>query len=413
MIRVFSQYVSPKTFLLVGLEAVLMVLSLLCSVRLRCWGDFNAFASYTGEPRFGWRVLLVVVIYQICFYLNDLYDPQPSQRRPDQALRLAQSLGAASLFLGLLYIVVPSLLVGRGVFLLNMILAAGFVVFSRVAVDRLWVATPAQKIVILGSGGLASTVAREIAGRKDLRMELLGFVEPGSAASPCDTLFGRPILGHVDSLESLACELDVSRIIVAMEDRRGMLPVATLVKLRVHGIVVEDAHSAIAALTGRVWLNAVRPSWFVFSEGFYRSRLTLLIKRALDIYFGLLGLVVSSPIMALVAIAIKLDSHGPILYRQERTGWRSRPFNVLKFRSMRVDAEAQSGAKWADVNDPRVTRLGAYLRKFRLDELPQFWNVLRGDMSFVGPRPERPVFVAELRKLIPYYDERHSVSTLR
>jgi exopolysaccharide biosynthesis polyprenyl glycosylphosphotransferase len=164
----------------------------------------------------------------------------------------------------------------------------------------------------------------------------------------------------------------------------------------------------MAALTGRVWLNAVRPSWFVFSDGFHRSRITNLIKRSLDICFGLLGFMISLPVMVLVAIAVKLESPGPVLYRQERIGWRSKTFEVLKFRSMRTDAE-KDGAQWATINDSRVTGIGKHLRKFRLDELPQFWNVLRGDMSFVGPRPERAVFIAELRKHIPYYDERHSV----
>jgi sugar transferase (PEP-CTERM system associated) len=408
MIRIFSQYVSPKSLLLVGLETVLMTVSLVCAVWLRFWNDTVGFQAYTDLPHFAWQAAVVVSIYQVCFYFNDLYDAQPNERRDDQALRLGQSLGAASLLLGLLYFLVPSLLVGRGVFFLNMLLVTGFVLISRVALDRLWIATPGQNILILGSGSLASTVAREIANRQDLRLNLLGFIQEDSTGTPQSTLFGRPILGETRELEPLASTMGVSRIIVAMEDRRGMLPTAALVKLRVQGVVVEDAHSAIAALTGRVWLSAVRPSWFVFSDGFRRSRITTLLKRSLDICFGLVGFVLSLPVMLLVAAAVKLDSRGPVLYRQERVGWKSRPFEVLKFRSMRVDAE-RGGAQWAIVDDPRVTRIGKYLRKFRLDELPQFWNVIRGDMSFVGPRPERAVFVAELRKHIPYYDERHSV----
>ena len=153
----------------------------------------------------------------------------------------------------------------------------------------------------------------------------------------------------------------------------------------------------------------VRPSWFIFSDGFHRSRVTLVLKRIIDLFFGLLGLVLSSPIMVLVAIAVLLDSKGPVLFKQTRIGWRGNRFEVLKFRSMRVDAEATTGAQWAQKNDDRVTRVGRYLRKYRLDELPQFINVIRGDMSFVGPRPERPIFVDQLRNLISYYDERHSV----
>ena len=410
MIRIFSQYVSLKSLLLIGLESGLLALSLVCAVRLRFWSDASEFDAYTDLPHFAWQVVVVVVIYQLCFYLNDLYDTQATERRDDQALRLGQSLSAASLLLGLLYFLVPSLLIGRGVFFLNMIVAVGFTLLSRIALDRLWLVTPVRNVLILGTGALAFTVAREITKRQDLKINLLGFVQD-SPASPGESpmVFGRTVVGLASALESLVLKNRVSTIIVAMEDRRGVLPTAALVKLRVQGVIVEDAHSIIAALTGRVWLNTVRPSWFVFSDGFRRSRLNSLFKRTLDICFGVVGFLLSLPIMIMTGAAVKLDSEGPMLYRQERVGWRGRPFEVLKFRSMRVDAEAENGAQWAAVNDPRTTRIGKYLRRFRLDELPQFWNVLRGDMSFVGPRPERPIFVAELRKEIPYYDERHSV----
>jgi exopolysaccharide biosynthesis polyprenyl glycosylphosphotransferase len=171
---------------------------------------------------------------------------------------------------------------------------------------------------------------------------------------------------------------------------------------------VEDAHSTIAALTGRVWLETVKPSWFVFSDGFQRSLLTLLLKRLIDLICGLAGLLLTFPLMLLIAVAIRLESKGPIIFRQTRVGLRGKPFKLLKFRSMRADAE-QFGAVWASEKDPRITRIGRILRKYRLDEMPQFVNIIRGQMSFVGPRPERPVFVEQLRRDISYYDERHSV----
>jgi len=172
---------------------------------------------------------------------------------------------------------------------------------------------------------------------------------------------------------------------------------------------VEDAHTTLSSLTGRIWLESIQPSWFVFTDGFRRSAATLAIKRALDLAFSMIGLVISLPIMALVAAAVRLDSKGPAIYRQKRVGLGGREFEVLKFRSMRVDAEQANGAQWARKDDPRITRVGRFVRKFRLDELPQFVNVIRGEMSFVGPRPERRVFVEQLRKDISYYDERHSV----
>jgi exopolysaccharide biosynthesis polyprenyl glycosylphosphotransferase len=182
-----------------------------------------------------------------------------------------------------------------------------------------------------------------------------------------------------------------------------------LVHLRVGGLEVEDAHTVLAALTGRIWLRTVRPSWFVFSGGFRRSRTSLLVKRVMDLAFGLIGLALLAPLMLVVSIAIRMDSNGPVVYRQERVGCGGKVFHLLKFRSMKVNAEAENGAQWAQKNDPRVTRVGRFLRKFRLDELPQFVNVMRGEMSFVGPRPERPCFVDHLRDQFPLYDERHSV----
>jgi len=238
-------------------------------------------------------------------------------------------------------------------------------------------------------------------------MKLTGFVT--AAAGRVENHFGIPVLGSAHQMEAIAHEHGISRIIVALEDRRGALPIRELVTVRVQGVRVEDATTALSALTGRIALHAVRPSWFVFSDGFYRSRWNDVLKRVLDIFGSICGLILSSPVMLLVALAIKLDSRGPVFYRQTRVGGKRKHFEVIKFRSMRVDAEKGTGAQWAQEDDPRVTRVGRFLRKYRLDEFPQFLNVIRGDMSFVGPRPERPCFVEELRKAIPYYDERHSV----
>jgi sugar transferase (PEP-CTERM system associated) len=290
-------------------------------------------------------------------------------------------------------------------------LVGAFVTINRVVLDRAWqIAAPKQNIAILGTQEMAMNVARELTARDDLNVSLVGFIEarPGDSG-PAKTLFGHRVIGAAEELERLAPEHRIARIIVAMEDRRGRMPVRELVRLRVQGVRVEDAHTTMSSLTGRVWLESIHPSWFVFSEGFRRSPLNLAVKRALDLSFGIFGLILSLPIMVVVALAVKLDSKGPAIFRQERVGLGGRTFQVLKFRSMRVDAEQTSGAQWATKDDPRATRFGRFIRKFRLDELPQFLNVIRGEMSFVGPRPERPVFVDQLRKDISYYDERHSV----
>jgi sugar transferase (PEP-CTERM system associated) len=409
MIRVFNQYISPKTVILMIVEGIFIALALLCGARIRFWGNPSEFSNYIGLPEFLIQGLVFVAVLQICFYYCDLYNLNATWRRNEQWIAVGQSLGSGCLLLGLLYFIFPELLLGRGIFFLSLVLVPLFVGSSRLVLDRIWQSSALkEKLVILGAGDLAQSVGKELLRRKDLNIQLVGFVDlqaNGSGGSMLD----RPVLGGAgERLQDLVSAHEISRIIVALDDRRNQLPTRDLVRLRVEGIRVEDAHTTISALTGRIWLETVKPSWFVFSDGFRRSTLVLILKRAIDLAAGILGLVVCLPVMALVAIAIRLDSKGPVIYRQRRVGLRGKHFEVLKFRSMRVDAE-RNGAQWAMAKDPRVTRVGGFLRKYRLDELPQFLNVIRGEMSLVGPRPERPEFVEELRKQISYYDERHSV----
>ena len=408
MIRVFNQYVSGKSFLLMAVEALLIVVSLISAVRLRFWNNPAEALSYLSIPDFAVQTTVVVFVCLACFYYNDLYDLSAGYSAVERVLRVEQSLGAASLLLGLLYFMVPGLLLGRGVFIIGMVLVTALVILSRKLLDKAWqLSAPMQRVMILGTGQLAMELARELTRRGDLSMKLEGFV--GGSQDKSEKIFGFPVLGPTSEMEAIAKERAVSRIIVAMEDCRGTLPTRELVTLRVQGVRVEDAASALSGLTGRVSLRAVKPSWFVFSDGFHRSKWIDLLKRVLDLAAGAIGLAVSMPIMIVVALVVRLESKGPIIFRQTRVGRMGKCFEVLKFRSMSDDAEKTNGAQWASENDPRVTRIGRFLRKYRLDELPQFVNVIRGEMSFVGPRPERPCFVEELRKTIPYYDERHSV----
>jgi sugar transferase (PEP-CTERM system associated) len=388
------------------MEAAVILLALLAAVKLRFWNNPAELTSYLSFPEFAVQSVIVMVVCMACFYNNDLYDLSLGYNTMDRALKVQQSLGFASLLLGLLYFLFPDLLLSRGVFVIGMLLATVLVILSRRVLDKAWQLTgPMQRVIILGTGELAGQLACEMKRRHDLSMRLEGFVgNPGVA----DEILGYPILGPIGNLEEIAKERGISKIIVALEDRRGSLPTRELVTLRVQGIRVEDGPTALSGLTGRISLHAVRPSWFVFSDGFHRSRWNDVAKRTLDLLFGMVGLLISSPLMALVGLAVKLDSKGPVIYRQVRVGRMGKRFEVFKFRSMCVDAE-QDGARWASENDPRITRIGRFLRKYRLDELPQFINVIQGSMSFVGPRPERPVFVEELKKTIPYYDERHSL----
>jgi sugar transferase (PEP-CTERM system associated) len=408
MVRVFNQYVSLKSLLLILLEDILIAGGLFCGAKLRFLEDAAEFDHFVRLPNFGVQVLIVVIAVQLCFYYSDLYSFTHIRSRNGEIVDICQSIGIACLILGVLYYIFPALLLGRGVFFIGVGISGALVFGSRLLLDHAWRAAASQhRVLILGSGESAVTIARELTRRGDLNVHLVGLVHEESAEP--GTVFGHPILGGMDRLEEIAVQHGVTRIVVALADRRGVLPVRELVTLRVQGIIIEDVHSAIAALSGRVWLSVVKPGWFVFSEGFHRSRFTLITKRCLDILFSVLALAVSLPVIAVVALAVRLDSKGPVLYRQTRVGLGGRCFEVLKFRSMSVNAENGKGAQWARQNDPRVTRVGRRLRKYRLDEFPQLINVIRGDMSFVGPRPERPAFVEMLRKEIPYYDERHSV----
>jgi len=386
-------------------ESILILLGLLAAARLRFWNDPVALGAYVDSSSFLLQSLTVLVVIQICFYYNDLYDLSERISRGEEVVRLGQALGAACIILGILYVLFPGLLVGRGVLVIAVSLILAGVAATRFGLERVWQLTvPKSRVAVVGHGALATAVMEAMEHRSDLGFELAGSVT--TTASQGDAKHRK--LGTIDDLAGIVSKNDISRIVVALEDSRGALPIRDLVRLRVQGVEIEDAHTALAALTGRVWLEAVRPSWFVFSDGFRRPFLVTMTKRAIDLAASVVGLVLTAPIMALVAIAIKLDSKGPVLYKQTRVGLGDRTFELLKFRSMRTDAETESGAQWAQESDPRATRVGRILRKYRLDELPQFINVLRGDMSLVGPRPERPIFVRQLRERIPFYDERHS-----
>jgi sugar transferase (PEP-CTERM system associated) len=261
-----------------------------------------------------------------------------------------------------------------------------------------------ERVLILGTGGTARTLAQQISTQRNFAYRLIGFIEDGGKPS----VRQHDVIGTFADVGRLIAERQVDRIIVGFSDRRGRLPLDQLMKAKLSGVRVEDATTTYERLTGKVLIEELRPSWVIFSDGFHASRATRVLKRTLDLALALFGLLVAAPLVALTAIAVRVGSPGPILYRQDRVGENGRVFTLFKFRSMRADAECGTPV-WAKDNDERVTLVGRFIRLTRLDELPQLWNVLRGDMSFVGPRPERPYFVAQLAAAIPFYMERHAV----
>jgi len=266
---------------------------------------------------------------------------------------------------------------------------------------------PRKRVLILGTGRLAKELCQVLLSRQGRAFEVVGFLdkEPSRVGV---RLVNPGIIGTFDQLFEVVERCKVQTIAVCLEDRRAVLPVETLLDFKAMGLEVLDGHHLYEEKSGRLSIDLIKPSALIFSTGFRRRAIVMGIKRLMDLLLSGAGLVALAPLFAIVALLIKLDSPGPVFYRQTRLGLRSQPYAIWKFRSMRHEAE-KSGAQWAAPDDPRITRVGRRIRKWRIDELPQLINVLKGEMSLVGPRPERPVFVQELRGKIPYYDLRHTV----
>jgi sugar transferase (PEP-CTERM system associated) len=356
------------------------------------------------------RSLVVVAVIQLSLYYGQVYDLRALRSRTDLFLRLGRSILLAVLLLPSVYYLVPPVRLAPRLLLLFLPLA--------VVVIFLWHALVywaggrealTDNVLILGTGHSAQQVAVELERRAPLGYRVVGFL--GEHADEVGrSMMNPPVVGTTQDLLRVVPELSVSLIVVALDDRRGRLQVDDLLRCRMAGISVEDAPTFYERLTGKLLVSDLRPSWLVFSPGFHKPRLFLVSRRVLEFAVAAILLGALAPLLGLLALLIRLDSSGPAVFRQARVGQGGLVFELLKLRTMREDAEASSGPAWTSPGgDRRITRVGRVLRSLRLDELPQLVNVLRGEMSFVGPRPERPHFVEQLRKVIPYYDERHNV----
>ena len=278
---------------------------------------------------------------------------------------------------------------------------------ARFAMPELRLPASRRRVLILGTDKLARELGHLLVSERSFRYELVGFLDR-HADHVNERLLHPGLIGSFDQLSEAVEQRRVNTIVVCLDDRRGGLPLQTLLDFKAMGIEVFDGHQLYEQESGRLSIDLLKPSSLIFSTGFQRRKLTMSVKRCMDVIVALLGLVALVPVMAIVSLLIKLDSSGPVFYRQTRVGRQGDPYEIWKFRSMRLDAESE-GARWAIAGDPRVTRLGRWLRKWRIDEIPQLMNVLKGEMALVGPRPERPIFVQELRTAIPYYDLRYTV----
>jgi len=411
-VRIFSGRVHVSLLILALAEICVVFAAVYLAVIVRFAGPSSvsgAIAFFHATVGSIWpRGLLVVAVTLPCLASMGLYQLTQRARFSGIVLRIAIAVLLSEAVLGLIFYLAPSLFVGRGIVGLEGLFAlAGLTLvrygFLRLADENIF----RRRVLVWGSGARAANITNKLRRRNDQRgFNLVGFVKaPGDG----DGVPDHQILALDEELLRLALRLDIAEIVVAPDDRRGGFPIADLLECRMRGVEICDVLEFFERESGRVDLALVQPSWLIFSKGFRSDVLRLTTKRMFDIVVGATVLLLAAPIALLTAISIFLEDRGPVLYRQTRVGQNGRLFSMLKFRSMRIDAEPNGEARWAARNDSRVTRVGKLIRKLRIDELPQVINVLAGHMSFVGPRPERPEFVESLAQTVPYYRERHSV----
>jgi sugar transferase (PEP-CTERM system associated) len=405
-IRIFQHYWHLHLAVLAVVEAAIFFFAPYAGVLLGLDAHTQEVGGLFG-PLFSRGALFAVVMF-VCMAAMGLYNARQRSRLAGLLARVAASVLTGALLIAVVFYLFPQLQIGRGALMLSTALAFGGVVLVRAIWDTLVDEDLfKRRVLVYGAGRRAGSIAR-LRRRSDRRGFMIVGYLPAAGDAPSEIPETDKVRTRNDLL-SLCVEQRVDEIVVAMDDRRQQFPMDELLECRLEGVEIVELVSFLERETGKVRLDILNPSWMIFSEGFRKSKVLLASKRALDIAVAGLGLVLAAPIMLVVMALIKLTSPGPIFYRQERVGQHGRTFMVVKFRSMRVDAEADTGPVWAQKNDSRVTPIGGFLRRSRLDEIPQLWNALRGDMSMVGPRPERPGFVADLTKQIPFYGQRHVV----
>ena len=398
MIRLFNVYYPVRALLLLIGEAIIVWMSFLLGALLAYREDSYLILNF----QYGYlKIFAITAVVLLGSYWFDLYDPVRLSTRGELYFRLLMIPGLLSLALAALGVAFPVVLLGNATLFGLVILTMGMFgwrsAYSWLVRQRFM----QERVYVLGTGERACRLVKGLRDRAELGIQVVGWTGDMEGPVNRDT-----VASH---LTELAAENRVHRVIVAVPDRRGTIPVEELLQLRLRGVRVEEATSWLEKITGRIEVEHLYPSWLIFAEGFRFSTSFLIMRRVLSTLVSLACLLVVLPVIPFVLLAIKLDSPGPVLYRQKRVGFGNKTFYCYKFRTMRQDAEADTGPTWAGDDDPRITRIGKLLRSSRLDEIPQLWCVFKGDMAFVGPRPERPEFVSWLSKEIPYYGVRHAV----
>lgn len=405
MIRLFRVSFPPSIVALFLVEAFLAVGSYVLTFQLRGEEDWALWLLYEGGLD---RVGLVVASILLGIYFNDLYSEVRVTSRVWLVQKFCLVFGLAFMAQALLSYVNPELILGRW----HMILGSGIALVVlpawRIAFDALVLRMlPSRTILFVGAGDLVRTVAGQLQRSPHFAMTGIGYLEEQPVGEASEGL--GPHLGTPGDLKEVAGRLKPDTIVVGLDERRSQLPVDDLLELNITGTKVEEITSLYENVMWRVPVQALRPSQMLFSGGFGPNENSILLQRVYSFLIALVGVLAFAPVMLVVWLLVRLTSRGPAIYSQRRVGLKGREFQVYKFRSMYVDAEARTGAVWAAKADPRITPLGRWLRKLRLDELPQFFNVLKGDMNIVGPRPEQPVIFDSLREELSHYPERQRV----
>lgn len=407
--QIFNRYYSSYDLFLVAGD---FVLTFLVTLGLRTTWHLVGFPTIGSWVFFAGQGFAMALVLVTAFYYADLYTIDQTLSVRELLLRFMSGFGTACVVIGLISYPIPQLgfkkIYASEMLLMGLVLSVWRVGFMRVIEQ----ARIHAKVLIIGAQSIGKLVAEQLFQQKTLGMEVVGFV--GSTGGEVTLSYGNPTRISLPvfsprSISSLIENAGVNRILLAGGEAWGDYAAEELVKLRLRGVTVEDCHSFYERLVSKIAIADLSPEWIVLAKGFRRDRVISFAKRLIDVCVSTLGLLLSLPVVFITVVLIKLESRGPVLYRQERVGRDGENFVLFKFRSMTVDAESENGPVWAAVNDPRITRIGRIIRKLRIDEIPQMINVLKGEMSFVGPRPERPFFVDSLKEKIPYYYLRLSV----
>jgi sugar transferase (PEP-CTERM system associated) len=396
LIRLFN----VRTLILLVGEALIVWTSFLLGAVLVLGEDSYIALNYEGGYL---KLFAVTALVLLCSHWLDLYDSARLHTKSELYFRLLLVPGLLAFILAAVAYVRPSYLLGRnsseiGLLILTFALFGWRIGFSWLVQLPILV----ERVYVLGTGDRAQRLVQGLRQNPEPGVEIASWTGKMEGAVTRES-----VAAH---LMEIVHTQKVHRVIVAMPDRRGTIPMRELLDLRLDGVKIEEATSWLEKISGKIEVDDLYPSWLVYGQGFRRSTVVKVIRRAISVIISLIGLILALPLLPFIILAIRLDSKGPVFYTQTRVGKRGRLFKVVKFRTMRQDAEAANGPQWAGNHDPRVTRVGKFLRASRLDEIPQMWCVLKGEMAFVGPRPERPEFVELLSKEIPYYgDVRHIV----